>query len=183
MIVELKERLPVVARHEPRTSLFVMATLYADSGSWPIKVRDMSSVGALIEGAVIPLPGTSVRVARGTLSAKGEIVWCRGLRAGLRFDARLSVSDWLPGGRTKPHQHRVDELLQEVREGLKAGAPPTQTLQSKDVSGKDLLELEAAIVSLAEDLAADADVVLRHVHKLQTLDLAAQTLRKLAIGR
>ena len=38
----------------------------------------------------------------------------------------------------------------------------------------------AAIEQLADQLAGDPDVVARYMTKLQSLDIAAQTLRKLA---
>ena len=83
-------------RREPRTSLFVMATLYTPTGSSPVKARDLSSGGALIEAGVIPPVGTRVRLCRGSLNITGELVWCRGERAGLRLESSLSVAEWLP---------------------------------------------------------------------------------------
>lgn len=51
------------------------------------------------------------------------------------------------------------------------------------VSGGDLLRLTETIESLAEDLIDDSAVAERHLLKLQVLDLAVQTLRKLAAER
>lgn len=186
MIAELMKPAHCEARREPRTSLFVMATLYADTGSSPVKVRDLSSVGALIEGGVIPPVGTSVRLCRGSFSITGRMVWCRGGRGGLRFESSISVAEWLPGGRGTVAQQRVDEIVQETKA---AGTVPSFSSghRSDDQSGKltafELTRLRTAIESLADDLAADPQVVKRHMTKLQTLDLAAQALRKLAGDR
>ena len=161
-----------------------MATLYTASGSWPIKVRDLSSGGALIEAGVIPPPGTSVRLCRGSLNIMGEIVWCRGERAGLRFESSVSVSEWLPRGRTP--QQRVDSIFQEAKATKAAHslASDTQPTPSPSkLSEVDLTQLRVAIESLAEDLAADPDVMDRHMLKLQSLDIAAQAFRKLAAER
>ena len=171
-------------RREPRTSLFVMATLYAASGSSPVKVRDLSSAGALIEAGVIPSPGTRVRLSRGSLNIMGEIVWCRGERAGLRFESSLSVAEWLPRERTP--QQRVDSIFHEAKASRAALPLPSDTqttLTPSKLSAVDLTQLRVAIESLAEDLAADADVMERHRSKLQSLDIAAQALRKLAAER
>lgn len=185
VIAELTKPSHCDARGEPRTSLFVMGTLYTDSGSSPVKVRDLSPGGALIEGGVIPLPGTNVRLCRGSLNITGKIVWCRGGRAGLRFESRLSVAEWLPGGQAIAPQQRVDEVVQQVKaSGMPALAiGPRPTLQSEKLSAVELTRLRVAIESLADDLATDPDVVKRHMAKLQTLDLVAQALRKLALER
>lgn len=182
MTVELKQPLPVDARQEQRTSIFVMATLYADSGSWPVKVRDLSSGGALVEGAVLPLPGSQVRLGRGALNVIGEIMWCRGGRAGLQFEASLSVDDWLPGQRVNAHQQRVDEMVQQVKSSATKkpmSVDLQRTFQSRGVSSAELTQLRLAIDSLAQDLADDSHVIARHAEKLQTLDLVAQALAKL----
>ena len=166
--------------------MFVMAALYSDSGSFPVKVRDLSSAGALIEGCVISPPGTRVRLCRGSLSATGEIVWRRGERAGIRFESTVSVVEWLPGRSAIAPQQRVDEMVQQIKaSGTTGSLSPADlpTLRSAEVSAAELTRVRVAIESLAEDLAADPDVVRRHMAKLQTLDLAAQLLRKLAIGR
>lgn len=186
MTDELRQASPVDARQERRTSLFVMATLYANSGSWPVRVRDLSSAGALVEGAILPPEGTSIRLNRGTLSVVGEIIWCRDGRAGLRFDSNLSVADWLPRGRASMAQQRVDEMVQHAKSSITADPPvlaAQQLLQSKKINVGELEQLGAAIDSLALDLAADEHVFARHMAKLQTLDLVSQTLRKLALER
>ena len=115
----------------------------------------------------------------------GEIVWCRGERAGVRFESSVSVTEWLPGRSAIPPQQRVDEMVQRIKAsgtGTSVSAA-TLTLQSSEVSAAELTQMRIAIESLAEDLSADPQVVKRHMAKLQTLDLTAQILRKLANGR
>lgn len=174
------------ARCEPRTSVFVMATLYAGAGSSAVKVRDVSPAGALIEGGVVPPPGTQVCLCRAGLTITGTIVWSRGDRAGLRFESRTSVAEWLPRGGALAPQQRVDEIVQQV----KASGPArplsrrdVPTFQSATISDVELTQLALALESLAEDLAGDAGVTTRHMEKLQTLDVAVQALRKLAAER
>ena len=163
-----------------------MAVMYSDSGSSPVKVRDLSSAGALIEGGVIAPPGTQVRLCRGSLSATGEIVWRRGERAGLRFESSVSVTEWLPRRAAIAPQQRVDEIVQQVKaSGTVTSLPPGDLpiLPSAEVSAVELTRVRVAIESLADDITADPEVVKRHMAKLQALDLAAQLLRKLAVGR
>jgi hypothetical protein len=184
-VAEHKKASEYDARREPRTSLFVMATLYFDSGSAPVKVRDLAPRGALIEAGAIPNPGTRVRLCRGSFSVTGEVVWQKAQRGGLRFDSSVSVTDWLPGG-AMAHQASVDRKVQQVKfsESTQSLAPSaSRPLSYSKLSAKDLIELRVAIESLADDLAGDSDVVQRHSSKLQTLDLAVQLLKRLVAER
>ena len=53
-------------------------------------------------------------------------------------------------------------------------------LFSTELSREDILHTAAAMEALSDELADDPAVVARFMTKLQTLDIAAQTLRKLA---
>ena len=169
---------------EQRTNLFVMATLYCDAGSAPVKLRNLSSTGAMIEGGLIPATGTKVRLSRGSLNIVGKVVWSRSERAGLRLDSSILVSEWLPGGRAAAAQQRIDEIVQHAKTSNTAGAESTSTLLASPaaevVSASDLMRLSRALDALAEDLADDPAAVERHGSKLQTLDLVAQMFAKLA---
>jgi hypothetical protein len=78
----------------------------------------------------------------------------------------------------------VDEIVQQVKaSGTVHTDPAPPRFQSGKLTALELTRLTVALESLAEDLAADPDVVKRHLAKLQTLDLVAQALRKLAAGR
>jgi hypothetical protein len=44
-----------------RSNVFVIATLYCAAGSAPVRIRNLSPSGALIEGSVLPLPGARVQ--------------------------------------------------------------------------------------------------------------------------
>lgn len=185
MTAEAAEALGTDAQREPRTNVFVMAAIYGEAGSTPVKVRNVSPGGALIEGAVVPPPGSRVRLCRGSMSVTAEVAWSEDGRAGLHFESAVCVADWLPGGRGTSHQQCVDEMIQEVRAShlvsVPAGGCPGP--QSNEVTAVELTRLTEAVESLAHDLARDPAVVKRHMLRLQTLDLAAQTLRKLAAER
>lgn len=186
VITQIAEPVQHHARREPRKSMFVMATIYAAAGSAPVKVRDMSSRGALIEGAVIPAAGTEVRLCRGSLSIASEVVWSREGRGGLVFDSNVSVADWLPSKRALAAQQRVDVIVQQTKVSRIVDAAPaavSPTFPPSEFTALELTRLRQAIESLANDLADDPAAVERHGPKLETLDLAAQTLRKLAAER
>lgn len=169
-----------------RTNLFVMAVICAGLGSEPVKVRNLSTNGALVEGAILPQPGTQVRLCRADLNVEGEVVWCKDGRAGLQFGSSVVVTDWLPQGSAKAGQQHVDRLVQKLKSDGLSASPSTVAIgenDRKDFSAQELGQLRMAIESLAEDLAADAAVVERYSSKLQTLDIVAQALGKLAAAR
>ena len=172
-------------RREPRTNMLVMATLYAGTSSAPVKVRNMTPAGALIEGAIIPPPGTAVTLRRGSLAIAAEVMWCSEARAGLKFVANASVAAWLPRGRALSAQQRVDEVVEQVKAStaIPADSPPSNDSRDRSVTALELTRVRKLLETLGEDLANDDDVVVRHGAKLQSLDLAAQLLAKLASER
>lgn len=162
--------------------MFVMASLIARSASGPVRVRNLSSTGALIEGAVIPASGERVHLRRAGATVAGEVVWSRDGRAGLRFDSRITVENWLPLGTNCSAQQRVDEVVQGWKIGARNAAPSTANgiVHADSISAVALTNLCEEIQTLANDLAGDDAIVQRHLAKLQTLDTTAQVLRKLA---
>lgn len=158
--------------------MFVLASMAAASVSGPIKIRNMSPSGALIEGVALPHVGEHLSLGRGELSAAGTIVWREGGRAGLRFDHFVEVGAWLPAG---SRQQQVDQTFHELKNGLAPTAPqPPAPVGTSPVGKADLLEAASALDALADALAEDARVIAGHSTKLQALDVAAQLLRRCA---
>jgi len=166
--------------------MFLMATLYIGAHSTPVKVRDMSTGGALIEGGTMPPLGHGIRLCRGSLHVSGEVVWTTGGRSGLRFNTAITVTDWLPRANATAPQMRIDEIVQLVKSS-EASSPTFAgsevEITSRKLTSLEITQLKLAIEALAEDLAADPDIVARHMEKLQSLDLTAQALTKLAAER
>ena len=162
--------------------MFVVAVLYADGGSAPARIRNMSRSGALIECAAIPPEGSEVRLSRGSLSVRGCVAWRRGDRAGIRFKGAIDIAEWLPRASKPSGQQRVDAMVQACRtptprfhhsEGA-AHAP------SKAEAIRELLELKDALNQAADELANDASIAAGFPAALQTLDMTAQKLEILA---
>ena len=168
------------ARTEPRTNMFVMAALVTGNSRETVKVRNMSPGGALIEGQVLPQPDTQCLLHRGDISLEAMVVWIKPGKAGIKFRHRADVGLWLPSGRRT--QSEVDVAVQTAKAELVAApvAKVAAPLFSAELSREDVAHTAAAMGALADDLAEDPAVVARFMTKLQTLDIAAQTLRKLA---
>lgn len=170
-------------RAHPRTSMFVLANMAASSVSGPIKIRNMSPGGAMIEGETLPNLGEPLRLVRSGLSVSGKVVWRQPRKAGLCFDHEVQVSDWLPTG-SGGRQQEIDKLVHELKEGrIEVGAEPRPKIEPTPITSADLLNAAAAIEALADALAEDGDVVARYASRLQVLDIASQLLRKVAAPR
>ena len=168
-------------RNDARSNMFVTATLYSDGGSSPVRVRNMSRGGALIESDILPPEQSRVRLSRGGLSVDGQIVWRRDNRAGIQFDAGVEVGNWLPSGNRPSHQQRVDEMVKACRSapaGNGEESPPPAAGQAEAI--RRLLDLRDTLNAVAEELAGDTLVAMAHATALQKIDVAAQALDKLA---
>lgn len=168
-------------RAEARSNLFVAALLYGDGTAAPVRIRNLSRRGALIEAPSAPPEGVPVRLVRGSHSANGRIAWRRDNRAGVQFDADIAVSDWLPGGNRQNGQQRVDEMVHACRTGVlgpvNAEAP---SAGSQSEAARQLLESSETLRAAAEELAGDPVVAAAHMSALQTIDMLGHDLRTLA---
>jgi hypothetical protein len=167
-------------RHQTRTHLFVAATLYADCGSSPVNIRNMSHSGALIEGSLLPDVGDRIRLKRGQLEATGWIAWRVERKAGVKLEAAVHVADWMsrPGS---ADQERVDALLSIVRNN----ASPL-TAAAADPIGRasietELRQLRLELAELEAALLKDLAVAAAHP-EIQTLDVSAQRIDRILKG-
>ena len=173
---------PAHQRADVRSNMFVTAVLYCDGSSAPVRIRNMSRGGALIECAVIPPEQSPVTLSRGSLGVSAHVIWRRDNRAGIQFDAAIEVAEWLPRGNKPNGQQRVDEMIHACRT---AGADnrdsvPAAPAASQAEAIRQLLDFRDALNAVAEELAGDMAIAMGHPTALQKLDVTAQMLEKLA---
>jgi hypothetical protein len=172
-------------RSNPRKSLFAAAVACHGTARSPIRIRNLSASGALIEGVDLPGVGSEIRLVRASLSAIAEVRWVRGSKAGITFIAGINEREWLNSCSLRGHQERVDDALAAVRSGLadaeqraslgqvaSAGTSPRHLIES-------LLQIERIVLRATEALAADEIVVKSHGTQLQSLDAAARMTAEL----
>lgn len=168
-------------RFEMRSNIFVMATLHATGHpAIPVRVRNLSRTGALIEAAFLPPPATQIRLTRASLTALGTIMWVGGAKGGLKFAEPVAVTDWLPQGKRGSGQQFVDELFHQQR----LGGTDVMALdrgKSRPNVADELLQLKLSLERAAEALALDEAVAQRHLVSLQAIDGIAQALARLAV--
>lgn len=170
----------------PRSSMFVGAVMRTGTKQSPVKIRNMSPSGAMVETASSPYPGTQAELVRGRLSIRCTVIWATTSRCGLSFAAPAIVKDWLAAP-AKAEQRRVDDNIAIIR----AGGLPTAGGAYVETSlatahrfdhqlGEDLQAIISLLEELEDDLASSAETVERHALKLQNIDLAKQLVRGVA---
>jgi len=160
-------------RIEDRSNVFLSAVLVTPSSSLPVRIRNLSSRGALLDGPGLPVAGVQVQLARGTLRANGQVAWQDGSLAGINFGEEIDVGSWV---RRTEHsgQQRVDNVVAALKRnevlphGGTAVTPPTlRTISFElDQIGMRLANMPGMSSELGEELIK--------------LDSLAQSLRQLA---
>ncbi|RST30410.1 PilZ domain-containing protein [Sphingomonas ginkgonis] len=164
------------ARGFPRTSMFVGATLRRGEATTPVKLRNMSESGVMIEGVEGLAVGSEINIQRGRLAAVGTVVWSAGRQTGVRFRYPERVDIWLkPIGSVQ--QHQVDEVIRQWRAGEGESVPFVHATPA--VTQARVPEIIRLLSELEDALTADVLVLAQHGDKLQNLDLALQLLRQL----
>ncbi len=76
-------------RRTRRSHVLLAASIEADGISVGVKLRNLSSEGALVEAARLPAVGCSVIFRKKELNLPGRVAWATAGRAGIAFDTRL----------------------------------------------------------------------------------------------
>lgn len=162
--------------------MFVAATLYSDSGSCAVNIRNMSLQGALIEGAVLPQQNAAVRLRRGSLEAVAKIVWQAGRKAGVAFCATVHIADWISRN-PDCHQARVDEIVRGIRTGSDhpAAGALAPGLHANPSVAAELTALKAELMTLESGLTGDVIMVATHP-EIQLIDVALQRVERILKG-
>ena len=167
-------------RKEERYELFVMASMHATDQGGPVAMRNISTEGALIEGEHLPVVGDQFELRRGALTVNGAIIWRDRNKAGLLFDDRIDVSQWMPGAQPQKAVDQTFQQLKEGRHGPPSEATPATPFHSSFITAEDMNETAGALDSLADALSCEVEIVVKYSSGLQSLDIAAQLLRKIA---
>lgn len=98
-------------RRSRRANVLMTASLELSGASLPVKLRNLSSDGALVEGDNLPVEGAEVMFRKAELSHAGRIAWVEGKRAGVAFSTPLAADAVLrhipvPRARVQPDFRR-----------------------------------------------------------------------------
>jgi hypothetical protein len=156
------------------------AILHAADATTPVKIRDLSAVGAQIETSLHLQVGSAVTLVRGGHRVHGQVTWSNERRCGFKFSSPISVSDWMANPAHRAQQ-RVDHLVAVVKAGaVPLAIPANHDAEAPDELADDLRRVARLLNNLGDALANDAALVAQHGVELQNLDIALQTLTALA---
>lgn len=167
-------------RSFPRTNIFVMAKLVSDTMSGPVRIRNLSEGGALIESKELPGTGERCRLIRGSLSVPGTVTRRGEKNVGFQFERQISVDSWMKS--QNEQQQAVDQVVQQAKQMYPIADHAHlsgRKLQSTVGEREDLHEIADKLDRLADSLSGDPEVIARYMNQLQVLDLASQKLRAL----
>lgn len=76
-------------RRSPRSHMLMSATLELSGRAVKVTLRNLSELGAQVEGPAIPVEGTELLFRKGDLAVAGSIIWTKGKQGGIRFEQAL----------------------------------------------------------------------------------------------
>jgi len=161
---------PPANRSEDRSNVFLSAILDTGSQTIPIRIRNISSRGALIDGPNLPAAGARLLLVRGSLSARGHIAWREEDQAGISFDEAVNTSAWVARA-GHAGQQRVDDVVAAIRRS--DPLPPTAQFSQE----QSLAELSVTLDAICERLTSIGEISGPLGEELVRLDAVAQSLR------
>ena len=176
----------------PRKNVMLAASISAGTVSAPVRIRNLSELGAMIDGAALPHPGVTLTLSRMAMSIAATVVWTRDGRCGLSLGCPIVVEDWIAGASSAPAggagQFRVDQIQSAIRSGAAlpaethAPAPnPASTVPVERSVAAELGRVRRMLDAVTDELADDIDVLMRHERAMQNFDIAAQIIAELAV--
>ncbi|MCA1653983.1 MAG: PilZ domain-containing protein [Sphingomicrobium sp.] len=170
-------------REAERVSIFIAATLYLGHSSSPVRLRNVSRWGAMLQGNASPELDSIVGFGRGRLHATGRVMWADEGRFGVRFAHPICVEDWIAPPKNESQQ--LADRLFVNRTILKGSAntipaPSLPTCNAVAANIPDDLGEAIELLTILEDrLAEDMTIVGQHGEVLQNLDRALQILTRM----
>lgn len=176
---------------EPRKNLMLAAQIAAGDVCAPVRIRNLSAGGAMIEGAALPDPGSRFVLRRLNLQINATAVWTKAGRCGVKLAGRIDIDEWVAGVHNPDRgsslgQLRVNEIQAAIRSGVAlAEAPPRVEVAAPETSllarlAAEFALLEKTLTTAAEQLSDDPHILMRHGEALQEIDIAAASLASLA---
>ena len=95
-------------RKSRRSPVLLAATVELLGRPVPVRLRNLSEEGALVEGDRLPLEGSTTFFERNELRLKSRVVWVQGRYAGVAFDEPLKTEQVLRNVPTPRPRPQVD---------------------------------------------------------------------------
>ena len=184
---------PGIDAQEPlaRKNVLLSATIAAGALKVPVRIRSLSDSCAMLDGPVLPDPGTVLTLRRLQLDVAATVMWCESGRCDISFSGKVSVEDWvagncLPQRFVVPGQARVDAIQFALRRGEappEEAPPPSMPVAVVDLDQRIAEEIEVVrrlLETVGDELSDDMELLQRYGDSLQRFDFGCQALSHLA---
>ncbi len=172
-----------------RKNLLLAARICAGGLDAPVRIRNMSAGGAMLDGPALPDVGATVTLLRMELAIEATVMWKDDGRCGVALSGTVVIDDWI-GGAEAPGQQfgqmRVDAIQAAVRSGsVLATEPPPFGAPiggERRIDGRIAAELETVkrlLDAVGDEITDDPDVLSRFSGALQNFDIACQIIAHL----
>lgn len=170
----------------PRTNLLLSAAIEAGALRAPVRIRNLSDGGAMVEGSALPHVGADAVLKRLDIAIGATVVWRANGRCGLRFDGEVSVEDWIAGHRAAAATLGAQSHVDAIQRAIRAGAMPIEEARPVavpapaghlDLRIAEELGFVGRMLDAVGDALTDDPMILQlHMQTLQNLDVATQIL-------
>lgn len=186
------ETRPDMTPRAPRKNVLLAASISASTVTAPVRIRNLTEAGAMIDGAALPNTGSVLTLDRLEMSVAAVVIWNHGGRCGLELKAPIVVDDWIAGvcktpGHGSLGQLRVDQIQQAIRSGatlpLETEPPAPPAADADPIEQRiaaELVRVKRMLDEVSEELTDDVDILMRHQRALQNFDIAAMIVESLA---
>ena len=161
-------------REHVRSNVFLSAVLDCGTVSGPVRVRNISATGALLEARDLPREGTRIRLRRGELHVAGDVAWSKEGSCGIRFRHPVDIFQWI---KKVEHagQRRVDDVVARLRAG--ESLSDDSVFLAEPSALPELEQIAQELTQLSQDLASAPGLAAEMAEELIRLDTLAQRLR------
>ena len=176
----------------PRKNVMLAATISASMLTAPVRIRNLSEAGAMIDGPALPDRGSTLTLNRLEMSIAATVIWKREGRCGLALSGPIMVEDWIAGvcktpGHGSLGQLRVDQIQEAIRNGaalpLETEPPAPNPADADPIERRiaaELARVKRMLDEVSEELTDDIDILTRHQQAVQNFDIAAMIVESLA---
>lgn len=95
-------------RQARRSNVLLAASIEVSGSSIPVKLRNLSTEGALIEGDGLPVEGSEVVFKRNELSVTSRVAWVHENQAGVAFRTAIPQEDVLRNIPSPRYRHPLN---------------------------------------------------------------------------
>ena len=161
----------VEGRDETRSNVLLAAVLNNGTEVVPVRIRNLSPHGALLDSLKLPSLGRIV-LRRGHLTVAGEVAWVGNGQCGVRFSQPIDVAEWV-----KRVAHSGQQRVDSIVAALKAGTLP---YASSEPELPDLHDIAQQLEEVNARLSMLPDMTTELAEQLVRLEALAKAIQQCA---